>query len=181
MRTEECPVKIIMKNIKEKIEEIFEEAMDKPGKFARLVLSADCSLFIRNDGVKFNILECLIATRKGKEPMVIKRINHKEANVQILAAIRKNKYIAYLELQGNKEQAEIFEVQRKDRVRDTSLFFALFHTDRGSICILCDNGYEDMQYVEFAEMSSEPCFYDAIVEMLKSIGEKEERKNGQET
>lgn len=166
-RTEECLINITMNNIKEKIEEIFEEAMDKPHKFARFVFGKNQAVFFKNDGTRFKIQEGIIATRKGDQPMTIRRIKPQESEFKMMVAIRKNKYIAYLEVVGNEEKADLFEVFRKDRASDHSIFHALLRTDRGSVCVLCDSGHEEMLYTELAEISTEPCFYSALAEMLK--------------
>jgi hypothetical protein len=184
MRTEECPVKIIMKNIKEKIEEIFEEAMDKPGKFARFVFNKNHAVFFKSDGTRYKILECIIATRKGDQPMAIRRIKPQEDGIQMMTVIRKDKYVACVEVIGDEEKADLFEVLKKDRASDRSVFCSLLHTDHGSVCILCDNSHEGILYAELMEISTEPCFYSIFTAMLAeamNVNKKEGLEHGQES
>ena len=179
-RTEECLIIITMNTIKDKIEEIFEEAMDKPGKFARFVFSKNQAVFFKNDGTRFKIQEGIIATRKGNQPMTIRRIKPQDSEFQIMAVIRKNKYVACVEVVGDEEKADLFEVFRNGRSSDCSVFYALLQTDRGSVCILCDSGHEDMLYTELVEICTEPCFYSALAEMLKeamNVNKKEDIKH----
>ena len=169
-----------MNNIKEKIEEIFEEAVDKPGKFARFVFDKNYAVFFKNDGTRYKIQECILAIRKGDQPMAVRRIKPKEDDLQMMGVIRKNKYIAYMEVVGDEERENLFEVHRKDRASDSSVFFAFLHTDHGSVFILCDNNHEDMLYTELMEISTEPSCYRAFVEILKAtmnVSKKEEHEN----
>jgi hypothetical protein len=172
-----------MNNNKDKIESIFEEVMDKPSKFARFVFDKNFAVFFKNDGTRYKIQEGIIATRKGDQSMVIRRIKPEVDGIQMMAVIRKNKYIAYMEVIDDEEKADLFEVLRKDRASDRSVFYALLHTDHGSVCIFCDNSHEDMLYTELMEISTEPCFYSALTEMLAeamNVNKKGDRENGQE-
>ncbi len=177
-RTEEWLTNINMNNDKDKIESIFEEVMDKPGKFARFVFGKNQAVFFKNDGTRFKIQEGMIATRKGNQPMTLRRIKPQESEIQMMAVIRKNKYVACVEVVGDEEKADLFEVFRKDRATARSVFYALLRTDRGSVCIMCDSEHEDMLYTEFTEISTEPCFYSALAEMLKEAMNANTKEDG---
>ncbi len=168
--------------ISEKVKEIFAEANENPGKFARLILSKDRSAFIRNDGKRFRIQEAVIATQKGNQPMSIIRFSMQKSDLTLLSVIRKNKYVAYA-LAGSEEdeRSELYETKRKDCSSELSIFIALLNTDLGTVVLVCDNRYEDFFYSEFWEISTEPCFYQSVIALLTEIMKSkssEENKNG---
>lgn len=168
--------------ISEKVKEIFAEANENPGKFARLILSQGRSAFIKNDGKRFNIKEALIATQEGSQPMTIMRFSPQKSEYTLLAVIRKNKYVAYA-LAGPEEdeRSELYETKRKDRLSENSIFIALLNTDQGTVVLVCDNRYEDFFYSEFWEISTEPCFYHSVIALLAEamkLKSSEENKNG---
>ena len=73
--------------ISEKVKEIFAEANENPGKFARLILSKDRSAFIRNDGKRFRIQKAVIATQKGNQPMSIIRFSMQKSDLTLLSVM----------------------------------------------------------------------------------------------
>lgn len=150
-----------------RVKEIFQELREKPSKFARLILSKERAVWIKNSGTKFNISEAIIAIRKGNNPMTISRFTPEKSETTMLGVVRNNKYIAYVTanpVDGQNE--EIFETKKKDEAPEHIVFAAILNTDLGTVFLVCDNMLEDFFYAECVNISSEPCLYDTLKVLL---------------
>jgi hypothetical protein len=167
----------------ERVREAFSELREKPGKFARLILSKGHAVWIKNDGKKFNISEAIIAIRKGDKPMTISRFSCEKSETTMLGVVRNNKYIAYVTanpIDGQNE--EFFETKKKDEISEHIVFTAILNTDSGTVFLVCDNRHEDFFYAECVNISTEPCLYGTLKELLlEALRSKtaEECENGE--
>ena len=150
-----------------RVKEIFQELREKPSKFARLILSKERAVWIKNGGTKFNISDAIIAIRKGDNPMTISRFIPEKSETTMLGVVRNNKYIAYVTanpVDGQNE--EIFETKKKNEASEHIVFTAILNTDLGTVFLICDNQYEDFFYAECVNISSEPCLYEILTALL---------------
>ena len=153
----------------ERVHEILEDARYSPAKYARLVLSETYSTFFKPGSGIIGVKEALITTVKDNKTSVYRFVRGK-SKYAIIAIMRNNKYIAFaVESENNNSKEYIFETSRKDRSPTPSSFSALLHTEIGTISVICDSRCEKFFYSEFCELSDEPQFYTAMLEMVKGV------------
>ena len=154
----------------DKIENIFDDALENPHKYARLVLTKEYATFYKPGCGMIRVKEAIISIHKGEEKTVI-RFAPGKCEYSVVAIMRNNKYVAYAFFRNGDDEnpkKELFETHRNDRVQAPSSFSALLNTERGTISIICNSEFGQFLYTEFMELSNEPSFYD---EMLRIFNE----------
>lgn len=168
----------------DKVEDIFEDAVENPRKYARLSLTKEYANFYKPGYGATAVKDAIITMQKAGETTVV-RFTPGKCEYGVIAVMRNNKYVAYAFFENENDEypkKELFETRRKDRGQAPSSFSALLNTEMGTISIICNSSSENFLYTEFRELSDEPSFFEDVLRMFNEArrnSTKEESCNEQ--